>query len=257
MIVNLSTNSRVRYNRSNIVLKRHVESNTTHLYLEVRDGIGTFMKTSTFATSAVALLAAGALVFSASTAANAAYPPNASFGVSGSSTAAAGKTVNFTVKGSVKGDYSGESVSATIGGRTVTRSLSSSGTATLPVQFPSTAGEYSIKFDPSFGSSFSKAITVGKAAPISGLKAQNITSSSDKTSKISGSTPSGAVVAIKIDGPSGVATVYKSVTASGGKFSYTFSKASKKGTYEVSAYIKDNAKFYGTMDKSTSFKKTK
>jgi len=216
------------------------------------------MKISKFATASVALLAAGALVFGASTAANAAYPPNATLSVSGSSSAAAGKTVNFTVKASVKGDYTKEKVSATIGGRTVTRSLSESGTATLPVKFPSTAGEYSIKFTPSFGSSFSKAITVGKAAPISGLKAQGISSSSDKTSVISATTAAGAVVALKISGPSGVSTVYKSVTASSsGKISYTYTKASKKGTYTVEAYIKDSAKFYGTMDKSTTFKKTK
>lgn len=215
------------------------------------------MKNSTFATSAVALLAAGALVFGATTAANAAYPPSSRLSVSGSSNADAGDTVTFKVKANIDGDYSGEKVSALIGGRTVTRSLSDDGTASLPVKFPSTAGEYSIKFTPSFGSSFSKAITVGDAAPISGLAGQKITSKSDKTSKISGKTASGAVVALKIDGPSGVSTVYKSVTAKGGKFSYTFSKATKKGTYEVTAYIKDSKKFYGTMEKSTTFKKTK
>ena len=215
------------------------------------------MKLSKFATASVALLAASALVFGASTAANAAYPPSARLSVSGSSNADAGDTVNFKIKATIDGDYSGEKVSAFIGGRTVTRSLSDEGTATLPVKFPSTAGEYSIKFTPSFGSSFSKAITVGKAAPISGLSAEKITSASDKKSVISGKTASGATVALKIDGPSGVSTVYKSVTASGGKFSYTYSKASKKGTYTVTAYVKDSSKFYGTMEKTTTFKKSK
>jgi len=216
------------------------------------------MKLSKFATASVALLAAGALVFGASTSATAAYPPNAKLSVSGSSTGSAGVTKTFTVKGNKTGTYSGETIKAIIGGRTVTRTLSKTGTASVPVKFPSTAGKFTIKFVPSFGSSFTKAITVGKAAPITGLAAEKITSKSDKTSKITGKTADNGSVSLKITGPSGVSTKYVTTKAnSSGKFSYTYSKASKKGTYTVTATFKTSSKFYGTASKTVSFKKSK
>jgi len=216
------------------------------------------MKLSKFATASVALLAAGALVFGGSTAANAAYPPNAKLSVSGPSTGAAGATKTYVVRGNVTGSYSGESVVAAIGGRTYTKALSKSGTASLAIKLPSTAGKYTIKFKPSFGSTFTKSVTVGKAASISGLAAQKITKKSDKTSKITGKTADNASVVIRVSGPSGVKAVAKTVKAnSSGKFSYTYSKASKKGTYKVTVTFVTSSKYYGTAVKSTSFKKTK
>jgi len=216
------------------------------------------MKLSRFATSAVALLATGALVFGASTAANAAYPPSSSFSVSGASQGAAGQTKTYTVQGKKSGDYTGVTVSATLGGRTVTKSLNKDGKANLAVKLPSTAGKYTIKFKPSVGSAFSKSVTVGKAASISGLSAQKITKKSDKTSKITGKTADNASVVIRVTGPSGVKAVAKTVKAnSSGKFSYTYGKASKKGTYKVSVSFVASSKYYGTAAKSTSFKKTK
>jgi len=214
------------------------------------------MKLSKFAAASVALVASAGLVFGSVSAANAAYPPNAKITVSGVSTGAASKTYTFKVKTPTSGKVSGERVVADLNGKTFSAKLNSNGDANVKVKFPSKAGRYALVFS-AYGTSAGKVITVGKVAYISNLKAKSITKKSTKSSTISGKTAKKASVKLTFIAPDG-SSFSKTVKASSkGKFSYKYSKASKVGTYTVTATFVTSSKYFGASAKTITFKKTK
>lgn len=217
------------------------------------------MKLSKFAAASVALVASAAMVFGSVSAANAAYPPNAKITVSGVSKGTASKTYTYKVKTPTSGKVSGEKVVADLNGKTFTATLNSNGDANVKVKFPSKAGRYTLVFS-AYGTSAGKIVTVGKAAYISSLKAKSITKKSTKSTTVTGKTAKKGSVTLKFTAPdgSGIKSFSKTVKAnSKGKFSYKYSKATKVGTYTVTATFVTSSKYFGSSSKTVTFKKTK
>jgi len=209
------------------------------------------MKLTKLATTGVALLASAALVFGGATAANAAYPPATGFAVSGASSGAAGATKTYVVDAKKDGRYEDETVRTTLAGKSSTTAFNKSGTAKVTVKFPKLAGKYTITFK-AFGKTATKAIVVGKAVSLS-LKAANTKTS---TTKFTGKTGAKATVKISVTTPAGKVLSTTVKANSKGVYTYTFKKATAKGTYTVKATYVQTSKYFGSSTKTVSFKRS-